>query len=240
MDRVQGADRGAAGAGHPEGEGALEQLVARVPLFSKLDQEELHEVAGRVRPTSFRRNHQFYGAGENNSKLLIIHSGRVKVYRITESGREQVLRVLGPGDFFGESTFIGGTPSDHFAAAVEDSRICVLHHDDIRDYLLRYPTVAYKMLETLSTRLGRTEQQLSSLAGEDAEHRIAEYLLELAEQAPDAPITLPVPKKDVASYLGLTPETLSRKLAQFEDAGWIRLHQSRRIDVLDPAALRLL
>lgn len=232
--------RAAAGAGHPEGNHALEQLVARVPLFSKLDRAELREVAGRVRPATFRKNHQFYGAGESNSQLMIIHSGRVKIYRITESGREQVLRVLGPGDFFGESTFIGGAPSDHFATTAEDSNICVLHHDDIRDYLLRYPTVAYKMLETLSNRLGRTEQQLSSLAGEDAEHRIAEYLLELVDQARSAAITLPVVKKDVASFLGLTPETLSRKLAQFEESGWIRLYPRRRIDVLDPAALRLL
>lgn len=227
-------------SGHPEGVDALEQLVARVPLFSKLDPAELRQVAGRVRPTFFRGNHRLYGAGENNTQLMIIHSGRVKIYRITESGREQVLRVLGPGDFFGESTFIGEALSDHFAATAEDSNICVLHHDDIRDYLLHYPSVAYKMLETLSSRLGRTEQQLSSLAGEDAEHRIAQYLLELAGPAPSAAITLPVAKKDVASYLGLTPETLSRKLAQFEESGWIRLRPGRRIDLLDSAALRLL
>lgn len=219
------------------GDASLAELVARVPIFSQLTDEQLSEVAARVRPKHFKRNEQLYSAGDTNPSLMILHSGRVKIYRITESGHEQLLRVLEAGDFLGETTFMSGSTTDHFAAVVEDADICTFHHDDIRDYLLRFPSVAVTMLETMSARLGRTEHQLSSLAGEDAEHRVAHYLLDLAESQGRSTLQLPIAKKDIASYLGLTPETLSRRLAQFEEAGWIAQHPKRRVDLLDLDAL---
>jgi CRP/FNR family transcriptional regulator len=226
--------------GHPEGENALEQLVARIPLFSQLSDAELGEVARRVTPRSFPRNAQLYGAGEHNANLMIIHSGLVKVYHITDAGHEQVIRILGPGDFLGESTFIDRSAVDHFAVTLEKSDICALHHDDLHSYVLTFPGVAFKMLETLSRRLAETEHQLSSVAGDDADHRVATYLLEASAAAGTERIRLGIAKKDVASLLGLTPETFSRKLAAFEEAGWITLHRGRDIELLDTRALSLL
>lgn len=214
--------------------------MGRVPIFAGLAPEELQEIAGRVRLRRHVRNEQLYGAGENNPFLMIIHSGQVKIFRITESGHEQLIRVLGEGDFLGDMSFISGAPKDHFATTLETAEICALHHDDLRDYLLRYPSVTYKMLETLSSRLESTERQLSALAGEDADHRLAAYLLELADEHPTAKFPLPIAKKDVASFLGLTPETLSRKLTQFEDAGMIRQHPRRTIELVDVPALHRL
>lgn len=217
----------------------LEALVARVPIFSGLNHEQISEIASRVKPRIVPRNEQLYGAGEINPYLRIIHTGTVKVYRITESGHEQVIRVLGAGDFLGEKALISPRASDHFAVTLTEAEVCSLDHHDIRDYLLRYPSVAFTMLETLSARLESTEDQVSTMAGEDAASRVAAYLVGLAEELKRSSIALPITKKDVASFLGLTPETLSRKLATFEDNGWIHQHGNRRIDLLDIEALRL-
>jgi len=218
-------------------EHSLEHLVSLVPIFSKLDADEVNEVAKRVRPRVHPRGEQLYGAGDDNPYLMIIHSGWVKVSRLTESGHEQVIRVLGVGDFLGEATFIGSGVADHFAVTLEESEICSLHRDDMRDYLSRSPSVAYKMLETLSNRLESTENQLSSVTGEEAGHRVASYLLRLARESGTNQVTLPISKKDVASYLGMKAETFSRRLAALEEVGTVRLSGNRGIGILDPEAL---
>lgn len=225
---------------HPRGENALAQLVARVPLFAQLSESELGEVARRVTHRSHPRNIQLYGAGEHNASLMIIHSGLVKIYRITAAGHEQVIRILGPGEFLGESTFVDRSAADHFAVTLEPADICALHHDDLQSYLLSFPGVAMKMFETLTRRLAETEHQLSSVAGDDAEHRVAAYLLQVAPAAGTGMFRLPISKKDIASLLGLTPETFSRKLAYFEESGWILLHPGRDLEIRDRTALSLL
>lgn len=213
--------------------------MALVPIFSHLEPDEIHEVATTARQKVFGRNERLYGAGDENPYLLIIHRGRVKIHRSVESGHEQLIRVLEPGDFIGETAFIGGGQMDHYATTLEESEICVLHRDDVRRHLLKYPMITYKMLEAVSYRLGRTEHLVNSLTGEDVEHRIADYLVSLADETEATSIRLPISKKDLASYLGTTPETLSRKLAQFEEAGWIQQHGQRRIIILDYSALEL-
>lgn len=220
-----------AGADHRD------QCVALVPIFAQLDQAERHEIAQHAHQRTYSRNEQLYGAGEENPTLIIVHSGRVKIYRLAESGREQLIRILQPGDFIGEKTFISAAETDHFATTLEDTQVCVLQRDDIRGFLLRYPTIAYKMLETISDRLERTERMVSSLTGEDVEHRIASYLLELAETNGSTSLKLPLSKKDLASYLGTTPETISRRLAVFEDNGWISQSTKGRIEISDRTAL---
>lgn len=213
--------------------------MALVPIFNHLEPEEIHEVATTARQKVFGRNERLYSAGDQNPYLLIIHRGRVKIHRSVESGHEQLIRVLEPGDFIGETAFISGGEMDHYATTLEECEICVLHRDDVRRHLLKYPAITYKMLEAVSNRLGRTEHMVNSLTGEDVEHRIAAYLVDLADEAGATSIRLPISKKDLASYLGTTPETLSRKLAQFENAGWIRQEGHRRVVILDYSSLEL-
>lgn len=224
---------------HADGGDPRDQCVALVPIFNHLEPNEIHEVATTARQKVFGRNERLYGAGDQNPYLLIIHRGRVKIHRSVESGHEQLIRVLEPGDFIGETAFITGGEMDHYATTLEECEICVLHRDDVRRHLLKYPAITYKMLEAVSNRLGRTEHMVNSLTGEDVEHRIAAYLVDLADEAGATSIRLPISKKDLASYLGTTPESLSRKLSQFENAGWIQQEGHRRIIILDYSSLEL-
>lgn len=126
-----------------------------------------------------------------------VHRGRVKVERLSES------------------------VFDHDAVAMEKTELCIMRRDDLQAFLMKYPAISIKILEEFSRRLEQTEKQLSSLTSEDTEQQIAAYLIELMDKGQSKTLTLPMPKKDLASYLGTTPETVSRKLADFQEQGII-------------------
>jgi CRP/FNR family transcriptional regulator len=102
----------------------------------------------------------------------------------------------------------------------------------------QHPSVAVQMLQTLSSRLGMAEQMVSALSGQSVAQRLAQQLLHLADESGGADFRLPTTKKELASYLGTTPETLSRRLGALQEAGVIRLGPRQRVEILDPDALR--
>jgi CRP/FNR family transcriptional regulator len=162
----------------------------------------------------------------------------VKVYRLTESGGEQLVRLMSPGDFLGETALLADATSDHFAEALRPSEICSLGREPVTRLLAERPGVALQMLQTVSDRLGTAEQRLSALTGHSAGQRLAQQLLYLADEAGSSSFRLPTTKKDLASYVGTSPETLSRRLGALQESGIIRLGPGRTVEVLDPAQLQ--
>lgn len=100
--------------------------MALVPVSAHLSLPERHEIANQARQKNYGCNGQLYGIGEENSTLMIVHSGRVKIHRLAESSREQLIGFLQPGDFIGETSFIGADETNHFAVTLEDAQICAL------------------------------------------------------------------------------------------------------------------
>ena len=162
----------------------------------------------------------------------------MKIYRLATSGKEQLIRVLEPGDFTGELALFSESTHDAFAEALEPTELCTMDREVLQEFLLQFPTISLRILEEFSERLAKSERQTTSLATESVDRRIADYLLELSEDSGSLTVTLPVSRKDLASYLGTSPETISRRLAEFEDSGWISQREQRRIQILDPDALR--
>ena len=145
---------------------------------------------------------------------------------------------MSPGDFLGETALLADTTSDHFAEAIRPSEICSLGREPVTRLLAGRPGVALQMLQTVSDRLGTAEQRLSALTGHSAGQRLAQQLLYLADEAGSSSFRLPTTKKDLASYLGTSPETLSRRLGALKESGIIRLGPGRTVEVLDPAQLQ--
>jgi hypothetical protein len=152
----------------------------------------------------------------------------VKVYRLTESGAEQLVRLMSPGDFLGETALLADATSDHFAEAIRPSEICSLGREPVTRLLAERPGVALQMLQTVSDRLGTAEQRLSALTGHSAGQRLTQQLLYLADEAGSSSFRLPTTKKDLASYVGTSPETLSRRLGALQESGIIRLGPAAR------------
>lgn len=213
--------------------------VTRVPLFQGLTREQQLEVAGVARPTRLAKGEQAYAAGSEVSQLMVVHTGRVKVSRVGPDGHEQIVRVLGPGDFVGESAFLTGARPDHFATALESGSMCVFRHADLGRLVRQHPSIGLRMLQGVSRRLEETEARLASVISGDVSSRLAEYLLSLeGEHGGDGlRVRLPLAKKDIASLLDTTPESLSRQLRRLEESGVISSQAGRSLVIRDVDAL---
>lgn len=192
--------------------------VAQVPIFARLRPEQQDAVASYARPTVLAAGEHVFDAGERVAQLFVVHVGRVKVVRVSASGREHLGRVAGPGDVVGEQGFLTGERPAYRVEAVEDSRLCTFEHADLARLVAAHPGIAVEMLRSVTTRLEDAERRLA-LAGADVPARVADYLLGLPGDG--EVVRWPMPKKDVAAYLATTPESLSRALARLEASGLI-------------------
>lgn len=217
--------------------------VSLVPLFQGLSYVEQLEVARVAHPTRLDRLEQVYGAGSAVSQLVVVHTGRVKISRTSADGHEQIIRVLGPGDFVGESAFLTGARPDHAATALEAAELCVFRHEDLGRLIAKHSSIGLRMLQGVSRRLGEAEARLAAVISGDVSSRLADYLLTLpaiAEVEQHLVVELPLAKKDIASLLDTTPESLSRQLRALSDAGIIEQGPRSRITIRNTDALTTL
>lgn len=213
--------------------------VSRVPIFNHLPSDALAVIADKAVMRPYERGQFIHRAGEPSDRLFIVHKGKVKVYRLSDAGKEQLVRILNPGDFAGELALFSATARDSYAEAMQASEICTIYQADVRDLLLQYPDVSLHVLAELSRRLGTSERQTTAIATESINARLAQYLANQAEQANASSFSLPMSRRYLASFLGTTPETVSRRLGEFEEAGWIIQSGQRKITILDLDALLL-
>jgi CRP-like cAMP-binding protein len=216
--------------------------VARVPVFAGLSAHDQQRVEALARPTHLQAGETAYSANDDVSQLLVLHTGRLKIFRLSADGSEQLIRVLGPGEFTGETSVFTGQRPDDYATALDECRLCVFSHDDLEALMRMHPEIGLRMLAAVAERLSYTEHRLSSLTSRDVESRLADYLLGLPSTWRDhiATVTLPLAKKDVASLLDTTPESFSRALKSLADQGLIVIGAGRSVSITQPDRLQQL
>jgi len=200
----------------------------------------MDEIVQTIKPGKYKKGEIIYRAGDESDSLYIVNKGRIRIFRLSESGKEQLVRILTTGDFTGELALFSESTHESYAQAMEDTEVCMINRRDLQDFLIRYPSISLKILSEFSRRLEKSEVQTTRVSTEKVETRIAQYLAECVENNKSMEFLLPMSKKDLASYLGTTPETISRKLAELEDAGYIAQKTSRKIVVLDLDGLLLI
>lgn len=205
--------------------------IESVPIFGNLSYEEMKEIAQITTSNNYYKREMIYTAGDKGEKLFVIHKGKVKITRFSDSGKEQIIRVLGQGDFMGELSLFTHTVLTDNAEALEDTTVCVLDGKQIKGLMTKYPTIALKVLEELSCRLEKAETLIESLGIHNVEKRIVHTLVNLADDK--GIIELDISKRDLAAHMGMSQETLSRKLSYFQEKGWIKLIGHRKIIIQD-------
>ena len=204
--------------------------IERVPIFSNLSSEEMLEIASIITDKTFEKGEMIYISGDSSDNLYIINKGKVKITRLTESGKEQVIRILEPGQFLGELSLFSSVPMSDNGEAMEKVTMCMISGDKLKALMTQYPSITFKIMEELSIRLEKAENTIENISLHSVERRIAQNLLSMSEEG--IPLKLNMSKGDWASQLGMSQETLSRKLSAFQELGILKLVGHRGIDIL--------
>lgn len=210
--------------------------ITQVPIFSNLNQEEMMEVARITSEKTYEKGEMIYTAGDSGDKLYVIHQGKIKITRVSEAGKEHVIRVLGPGEFLGELSLFNPAPLTDHAEVLEKTILCLIDGENLRQLMSKYPPVTWKVMEELSQRLAKVENLIENISIHGVEKRLADILMDMANNKGE--VVLEMSKKDFASHMGMSQETLSRKLTIFQEMGFIELIGHRKINLLNLEALK--
>ena len=185
-------------------------------------------------PMSFSGNSEIYGENEPADYLYKVISGTVRTYRILSDGRRQIGAFYLPGDIFGLE--VGA--EHHFSAeAITDAKVLVIKRSALVSLANRDGDVARQLWSFTARELQRVQDHVLLLI-KSAQQRVASFLLEMADRLANAEtVELPMSRQDIADYLGLTIETISRTLTQLETEAAIALPTSRRIVLRNRKAL---
>jgi CRP/FNR family transcriptional regulator, nitrogen fixation regulation protein len=213
-------------------------LPAITSPVRRLPQSESHAFMTRIdmmgAPMPFARNAEIYAENEQADYLYKVVSGSVRTYKLLADGRRQIGGFYLPGDIFGLEV---GDDHTFSAEAVVDSKVLVVKRTSIMGLAARDAEIASQLWSMTARELQRTRNHIMLLI-KTARERVAGFLLEMASRQPASnEIDLPMSRRDIADYLGLTIETVSRTLSQLENLQTIAMPKSRHILLRNRGAL---
>ncbi len=217
--------------------GLIDQIAA-IPLFQGLPRQQHEDLAMIVVDQIFKRGQTIFSEGDEGSGFYVVISGRVKIFKLSPEGKEQIFHILGPAEPFGEAAVFAGEHFPAYAAALAESRVFFFPRPAFVDLIKKNPSLALNMLAVLSRRLRKFAALVEDLSLKEVPGRLAAYLIFLSERKKGKEeVELDVSKNQLASLLGTIPETLSRILARMTREGFIQSSGSRSIRIMDRKGL---
>lgn len=215
----------------------IENIIAGSPLFSGLSAEQLAGIVAITVVKEANKGESIFFEGDDAVGFYMMLEGKIKIFKTSFEGREQILHIYGPGEPFGEVPVFHGRPYPANAVSLNKGKVLFFPRQEFIDLVHANPSIALNMLAMLSMRLRRFATQIEHLSLKEVPGRLASHLLYLGEeQGSHERVTLDIPKGQLASLLGTTPETLSRIFAKMSRDGIIRI-SGREVDILDMDSL---
>ena len=215
----------------------ISDIISATPLFKGLPEGHLQEIEQIAVNKYFNKDESIFFDGEKASGFFVVVEGRIKIYKVSPEGKEQILHIFGSGEPFGEVPVFSGQQFPANAQAIEKSRLLFFPRTLFVDLISRNPALALNMLAVLSMRLRRFTVQIENLSLKEVPGRLASYLIYLSgEQENNDFVTLNISKGQLASLLGTIPETLSRIFAKMAEQNLIEV-KGREIKLLNRLGL---
>ena len=219
------------------------ELLAGIPLFSRVPHEHLLGLVDLLRRRRYTAGETIFTQGDPGAAMYVVEAGRVKIGLTSPDGREIILALLGPRDFFGELALFDGRPRSADATARATTDLLILNRDDFIRCVAAQPQLALNALHAISGRLRRTDQIIADAVFLDVPTRVARVLLDLSTRDgvrhdPQGVVLGPgLTQTDLANMLGATRESINKGLRDYEEQGILRRGRGR-ITILDLDALR--
>ena len=220
----------------------MEHILARHFLLEPLSDDDLARVMAMARQQTFNNNQMIFGKGDPATGMMAVSRGRVRIVSYSSDGKEIVLRMVEPGEVFGEIALIDGGERTAEARAMGSTELLFLDRQDFLPFLESNAKLCVELLKVLCQRLRSTSEQLEDFSFLDLRVRLAKCLDHLCEQhteyvSDDAQITLAISQKMLAAMMGSTREAVNKRLREWEEDGVLSLGREA-VTVLDRGALK--
>lgn len=219
------------------GSAEVVELLARVPIFSALELQDLQRIAQLAVPRSFEAGEVVFREGDASDTCYVVHTGHTRAVHQHGDGRTLTLATFGPGEIFGELALFEDELRSATVEALEQTSVVAVLGPDMRRLMREHPEIALRLVIALGRRLRETNERLARRSFQSVQSRVAAVLGELVAQEPSAgDVTIVATQADLAKLAGTSRESASRFLAVLERAGVISQGRGRLI-VHDPDAL---
>jgi CRP/FNR family transcriptional regulator len=197
-------------------------IISRTPIFQNLPEDDLKSIRRIAKDKFYNKGQTVFSEGDDGNGFYIVAAGKVKIYKVSLEGKEQILHIYGPGNPFGEVPVFSGERFPANAQTLLKSHLLFFPRTAFTELIAKNPSLCLNMLAVLSMRLRQFTLQVENLSLKEVPGRLASYLLYLTqEQEAEVTVSLPISKGQLASLLGTIPETLSRILAKMSNSGLI-------------------
>ncbi|HLF85818.1 MAG TPA: Crp/Fnr family transcriptional regulator [Nitrospiria bacterium] len=216
--------------------------LQRINLFKEIPADDMEELARVTRMESAKKKETIFLPGESSQQVYLLKTGRVKISRVSEEGREITLALLEPGEIFGELEILEGSARDTIAEAMEESQLCVIQKEQFLSLIRKRPELSFRLTKLIGLRLRRIESRVEDLVFRDVPSRLAHLLIQLSENygktTPEGIfLNIKITHQEMANLIGSIRETVSATLGEFKKEGLITF-EGRKIIILMPELLK--
>src|SRR5512136_78921 len=214
--------------------GEAMEFIRNVPFFADIEATELAKIVRVGVRKKYKKGSIILLEEETGAALFVIVSGKVKIVRTDDDGREVILSILGENDFFGEMSILDGLARSASVVAITKAELFMIHRRDFLKLLHDFPAVTIALLKELTMRLRKADSQIKRLSLKDASGRVANVVLQLADdigkirkgrvEIDELPL-----QQDLANMAGTSRETISRMIHFFIKKGYIELERGKLI-----------
>ena len=210
-------------------------------MFGSLAESDLEKLSLNKSCIRYKRGQTLFYEGTRPMGLFCLNSGKVKVYKLSSQGKEQIINIAKPGDFLGYRAILSEEFYSASATVLEDAAICFIPREDFLGLLRSNPDFFQRIIKNICHELGVMRERISDLAQKSVRERLAGSLLMLKETygvdgEKSTLIDIQLSREDLANIVGTATETVIRLLSEFKKDGLISL-DGKKIKVLKPREL---